>query len=293
MLQRVVRAFAEEADSEPALGEFLQILGWSVPTGNQHMGASPVPLPFKVKVTGNRSYRVKPSNRVSGLNDKTFVEAAELQGFLVDRASTVTGQDISPAELAGCLVQLLQVAQHRFADISSNDVVELTVDVPKRPAKVKVGDVVAIPADGEGYHLAVVVARDNWGVAVGLLKGVHSTPRMGSADQYEARHVPLYPGESLIKDGTWPIVGHDEDLLALFPDPPELYFGAKNDFGDDNGEYGAAGTVAGAKRFISKEEAERVGLLNGTYQQFYFGEQFQQKLNAGHFDKGLTPGFWR
>jgi len=198
MLRLVVQAFAEEAETEPALGEFLQILGWSVPTGNQHMGASPVPLPFKAKVTGNRPYRAKPSDRVSGLNDKTFVEAAELQGFLVDRASAVTGQDISPAELAGLVLQLLQVAKHRFADISSDEVLDLTVDVPKRLPKVKVGDVVAIAADGEGHHLAVVVARDTGAWLSGSSKGALDAA-VGPAGQYEARHVPLYPGESLIK----------------------------------------------------------------------------------------------
>jgi len=29
-------------------------------------------------------------------------------------------------------------------------------------------------------------------------------------------------------------------------------------------------------------------LLDGTYRQFYFDEQFREKLNAGLFDRGLV-----
>lgn len=77
------------------------------------------------------------------------------------------------------------------------------------------------------------------------------------------------------------------------PTRPSCISGPRTTLVTTTGNTGAAGTVTGAKRLIREEEAERVGLLDGTYQQFYLNEQFQQKLNAGHFDKGLVPGFWR
>jgi hypothetical protein len=290
LVSRVFEAFADEQDGAPTFGEFLEILGWSVPDNNEFMGASPIPLVFKAKVKGNKRYKAEPSDRVAGLNDNTFNEATDVLAFLVERAGSARGQEVSPADLAGHVLQVLRAGDVSFADISSGDVVDLTVDVPKRIPKPKVGDVVAIPAAEPGYHLAVVLADDQIGLALGLLQGVVAKPRVGRADQYQARHIPIYTDARSIANGTWRIVGHNDELLALFPDPPELYWDAVTAFGDRFGDYGAAGRQDSPKRLISKEEAEAVGVLDGTYRQTHLGEYFQKALNEGRFDNGPVPG---
>jgi hypothetical protein len=293
LLALVVDAFTDEHGSEPTLGEFLEILGPSIPTNNAYMGASPIPLKFKAKTKGNRSYKSEPSERVADLNDNTFNEASELLAFLAERAGSADGQEVSPTDLAGYVFQVLQAARFPFFDVSSDSVVDLTAPVPKRIPKAKVGDVVAIPAAEAGYHLALVLADDQTGLALGLLRGTFSVPRVGNVDRHQPLHIPVYTGQALIKNGTWLIVDHQETLLGLFPDPPELYWEAVTAFGDRFGEYGAAGIIDGPKRLINKAEAEAVGLLNGTYRQSFLEEHLQTILNAGQFDNGPVPGFWR
>ncbi|MGW6447712.1 hypothetical protein [Lentzea sp. NPDC055074] len=286
---RVVDAFSDEERGSPSLGEFLEIAGSSEPANS----AFSFPLVFKAKIAGNRLYKANLSERVSGLNDNTFNEAAELLAFLIEHADSDSDQPASPSDVAGHLLQVLQAAKFSFSDISSENVVDLTVKVPKRFAKAKRGDVVAIPAAEHGYHLAVVLSDDQAGLALGLLKGVFSAPRVGRVDQHLARHIPVYTGDGLIKNGTWRVVGHNEVLLDLFPDPPELYWGAVTAFGDRFGDYGAAGVVGEPKRLIGKAEAEVVGLLNNTYRQTYVDEYFQKVLNEGRFDNGPLPGTFR
>lgn len=296
LLTYVVEAFTDEEESEPTLGELLEILGSSLPTNSPHMGASPFPLVFTAKLAGNRRYKPDASERVAGLNDNTFTEAAELLAFLVERAAAVTGQESSPTDLANYVLQVLHAANHRFADLTSDTVTDLTVKVPKRVPKPTVGDVVAIPAEepaGTGYHLAIVLADDRVGLALGLLHGIAPSPQLGATNQYRAQHIPVYVGKHSIVDGTWKTVGHREELLELFPDPPEVYYEARTVFGETYGEHGGAGTVDGDIRLIGKDEAEAVGLLDGTYRQSYVSDYFQTLLNEGRFDNGPLPGTWR
>lgn len=286
LLDRVTDAFYDEEGGSPSLGEFLEIAGSSEPSNSTFS----FPLVFKAKIAGNRLYKANPSERVSGLNDNTFNEATELLAFLIEHADSDSDQPASPADVAGRLLQVLRAAEFSFSDISSENVVDLTVKVPKRFAKAKRGDVVAIPAAEHGYHLAVALSDDQTGLALGLLKGVFSAPLVGRVDQHLARHIPVYTGHALIKNGTWRVVDHNEALLDLFPDPPEVYWEAVTDFGDRFGDYGAAGTVGGPKRLIDKAEAEAVGLFDRTYRQTYVEEHFQKVLNEGRFDNGPLPG---
>ncbi|TQJ03038.1 hypothetical protein FB471_2788 [Amycolatopsis cihanbeyliensis] len=113
---------------------------------------------------------------------------------------------------------------------ASDDIRELTTDdVSRTDPKPKLGDVVAIPAEapsGTGFHLAVVLANDQLGVAVGLLQGVSPTPRVDDTTQYRTRHIPVYTGDESIREGTWQIVDHRDNLMHLFPNPPEMYLEA-------------------------------------------------------------------
>ncbi len=288
LLVRVTEAIAAELDGPPTLGDVLAVLDWSVPNGSEHMAKTPVPVTFRAKVKGNKWYKAPDRDVV--LDDGAYVEAVELLGFLAARGSAVSGQQTTAEDLASYLLQVLKAARPAFADV--DEVADLQVKVAKGRRKFQVGDVIGVPAGKGGYHFAVIVAVDNWGPAVGLLQGVHASPQLGPADGYRARHVPVYPGQDLIQDGTWPIVGHDENLLALFPDPPEIYF-SPNPVFPQYGKFGAAGTADGRKRVIGEAEAGRAGLLDQSYEQFVSDELFQQRLDEGYFDKGMVPGFWK
>lgn len=131
----------------------------------------------------------------------------------------------------------------------------------------------AIPAAGGGYHLAVLLTLDRIGVALGLLRGTFPVPRVEGAEHRHVRPRPVYSDGELIEDGTWQIVGHDEGLLRLFPSEPEIYHAPGLTVpGIDFGEFDLADLpTPGRLRQVSREEAEEVGLLDGSYRQLCFG----------------------
>jgi len=89
-------------------------------------------------------------------------------------------------------------------------------------------------------------------------------------------------GKRRITDGTWPIVAHDDDLLAHFPANPEIYHKPNAWPGIiDTGEHGAAETADGTMRLIDAAEAETVGLHDGTYRQTRTAQHLEQRLTDG------------
>lgn len=296
LLGEVVEAFAAEREGNPTLGELLEVLSLSVPGNSDHLDSVPFPLVFKVKLKGGARHEAAPSERVAGLNDNTFNEASEFLAFLAERVAAGTGQPAEAKELAGGVLQVLKAAQLPLEDVSSGDVASLAVHAPKR-IKVVRGDVVAIPSSGSGHHFAVVLTEGSTEVVVGLLSGVFSEARLGVVGEYRAEHIPIFTGDDFIASGRWPVIGHSEALLSLFPDPPEFYVRPSESlFGNRYGKYGAAlseGTDGSTIRLISSEEAARVGLGDDGYRQFYGEEWFERMLHEGHFAGGPLPGFWK
>jgi hypothetical protein len=278
-LSDVVSQFAEELGELPRLGEFLEILGLAVPSNNPAGGELPMPLTLKAKTAGNRVYRDASSSRVGELNDATFVEAVEALGSLAEQVAASTGQPASADGLAGAIHRAIRDESLRFADIDSEAITSVTVDGPKRRVKAQPGDVIAIPVDG-GYRLAVMITRDGRGMALGLFSGAMATPRAGALDPASAKRYPVYTGEHLVADGTWPVVGHDEGLLAAFPSEPEIYH-SPDPAWSGIGEFGSAETADDVMRDISEAEAREVGLLDGTYSQVYLEEILQARLTDG------------
>ncbi|MEV6909081.1 hypothetical protein [Amycolatopsis sp. NPDC051071] len=290
-LDHVFEAFAEEIDGKPTLGEFLEVLSLSVQPGEDALASAPFPLLIKAKKKGNRWYKTEPSDRVASLNDNTFSEAGAFLTLLIDRSSAGSAQPMSTESLASRVLEVLKASSCFFADIAVGNIQALSLPATK-VVQPKVGDVIAIPAEPRGYHLAVVLGADTMGLAIGLLAGVFSRPRVGDVVRHRARHIPIYTGHRLIRNATWPIVGNSSALLELFPDPPEVYWKAVTDSGHRFGEYGGAGPLEGPFRLLDKAEAEAVGLLDGTYRATYMEEYFQKQLNEGRFDNGPAPRSW-
>ncbi|MEV6909062.1 hypothetical protein [Amycolatopsis sp. NPDC051071] len=291
-LDHVFQAFTEEIGKDPTLGEFLEIVSLSFQSDEDALSDVPFPLLLKAKKRGNRWYKAEPSDQVASLNDNTFNEAAEFLNLLVERISANRERKLSAEDLATHLLEVLQAGERIFADIAAEDVQALVPPAAKKTFRAKTGDVVAIPAVTGGHHLAVVLGEDTTGLAVGLLEGVFSLQRIGDVGKHRVRHMPVHTGTRLIRDGTWPIVGNHPALLALFPDPPDIYWQAVTAWGGRFGDYGGAGNSDGPIRLIGKAEAEAVGLLDGTYRSSYLEEQFQRLLDEGRFDNGPTPRSW-
>lgn len=249
----------------------MEILGWS-----SH-GIFTAPLAFKVQLGGNRRYVSPGDSRVGELSDSIFVDVADWLSLMTEGSAD---QPASLSGLASTLALVLRSSGIPLEDVGSEEVVRLIPVIPKRVAKPRAGDILAIPAKGDGYHMAAVVARNRFGTALGIFCGRFIVPRFKGRENLTVRRFPLYTDDRLLATGVWKVVGHDEDLLALFPSDPEIYHAPDLRWpGIDLGEFGAAESSAGAIRLIDAEEAHEVGLIGGVYQQTYMGEVLQQLLD--------------
>jgi hypothetical protein len=196
-LSRLIGTLAEGINGTPTLGELLEVLSASVPGGGEYAGRLPMPLRLKAKIKGNRRYVGDRKSRVAELNDAAFVEASDFLSFLAG------SRDWSVDAVVSGLLQALKDSGISFEDIPAADVASLDAEKPKKIVKFRQGDVVAIPGDRGDHHLAVVlVVRNRFGTALGILGGVFRVPRIASRERYRAGGHPVYVEDRLIVNGT-------------------------------------------------------------------------------------------
>ena len=196
---------------------------------------------------------VKPTNaetsQVDELNDAPWNAAAEF-------AANLAREHPEPPSLERLLDALLQCIHEApltlLSDVEPADVIAIKPQLRRGQRRPRIGDVVAIPAQDGSFYRASVIARNRFGTAVGVYvdKGPARPPGPGS------RPLPVeyafYTDENEIVAGRWPIVGHDDDLLDLFPSEPEyLYRGKDPVF--DSGEHGLAETPDGDIRYLTAD----------------------------------------
>ena len=283
-LAEIAAEFAAALNGPLTLAEFLELLGWAVPSGSEAIdGMFPEPLRFKVVLRGNKPYRSDRASRVHDLDDHPFDAAGEHNRVLVERMCAAGGAPVTPQQFASAILQVLRTGHILLADVKPEDIRKLTADVPrKRIVKPRPGDVLAIPARNGGYHMAVVIiAQNRFGMALGLFRGISADGRLDAGLRRSPRKYPLYTGTNLIADGTWKITDHDDSLLAPFPSDPPIYHRPNVWPGIvDTGEFGAAETADSTLRLIEPDEAREVGLQDGTYQQVILPEYLQKLLDV-------------
>jgi hypothetical protein len=264
-LAEVAAEMADELGGPPTLAELLEVLGWSVPTD----GDLTQPARFTATLAGGKSYRSDTPSRVGDLDDGVFAEAAEHLNTLAP---------VDAERLAAAVLEELRSGRVILADVEPDELRGLAVETPKkRVTKPKLGDVVAIPAAAGGYRPAVVLARNRFGTALGLFDGISRNGRVGRLR--DAPRHPVYTEESLIKNGTWPVVDHDDSLRELFPADPPIYHRPNAWRGIDTGEFGAAETADGTVTPISQDEAREVGIADGTYRATKHAAFLQKQLD--------------
>ncbi|MEU4744339.1 hypothetical protein AB0G02_28285 [Actinosynnema sp. NPDC023658] len=263
----VAARFTEELGGAPTLAEFLEVLGWAIPSTDAVDGAFTRPAKLVATVKGAKRYASDRPSRVSELNDGVFEDARAHVGVLADRVRAAGGAPLTPGQFAAAVLEVLRTGRVGLADVGADEVRKLVVEgTGKRTVKLTPGDVLAIPVPG-GYRLAVVITRNRFGTAIGLFEGVSRDGRPVADVLGAPRRLPVYTEESLVKNGTWKVVDHDEGLLGSFPADPEVYHEPNAWPGVDTGEHGAAETADGPLRMIDEAEAREVGLLDGTYRQ--------------------------
>ena len=287
LLMYLIEELGEGLDTAPTFQEFLDVLAWSAPEhGDSVLGGLASPVSFTATLASGRPYRSATPSRVRDLGDAVFVAATDFLAAAVPQGADPAAADaaqpdaVPPDATAATMeliTRLLHEADPEFADVSAADIAAIAVRGAKNKAtRLTVGDIVAIPAIGGGFHLTVVLARNSFGTALGILRGVHRRPAADPQLPLEPSGVHVYTDEQLVKQGEWQVVGRDAALLAGFAAEPEIYHAPRSGVSVRGsafvGPNGAAETAGGVLRQIDAEEAARVGLTDGTYRQVRLGE---------------------
>jgi len=274
-LAAVVGEFVDELGRQPTLGELLEIVALSVPSAGPVGEGLPTPLVLRAKVSGRRAYRSSRRSEVSELNDAVFAVCGAVLAELLEGLAASVGRAPRPKEFAAAVLEALREPGLLLEDIRAEEVVALTASGPKlgpRPAR---GDVVAVPLDGGGFRLAVVIAHNQFGTAFGFFEGVSPLGRLEDVrrDRAQARHI--YSDDLCIRQGVWSVVGHDESLVEAFPPSLERFYRP----GDLTGPFGAAETPEGRLRDLTEAEAKQIGVLQPGFDPAPLCEKLQRILS--------------
>ena len=281
-LTELAEGIANELGGPPRLAELLEVVGWGAESLRKHVAKEP-PLPLVLMPQWRSGVSQLPPrhSRAGELDDHPFVDAGDLLSGLAKRLAASKGSRPTVGDVAHLLGQgLRRVQPELLDDYDPTDLKGLTVESDQAPKRAEVGDILAIPARDGGHFLAVVLDRNAFGTALGLFEGTHP-PRAVSA----AKHPPVvdrtvYVGEEAVASGRWRVVGHDDDLVELFPAKPEIFHRPDPDLLDDSvGPHGAAETPDRQVRQLSEREAREVGIFDPDFTQIYLGEQLEDRLN--------------
>jgi hypothetical protein len=229
---------------------------------------------------GERGEAAGVPSEVPGLNDSIFVDGADLLVELSDAFAEDEGRAPTLAEICRLLERALQGVDSTLITHPPTGVKIGAMVSRKQRAPGKVGDIVAIPAKDGRNFIAVIVARNRFGIALGLFKGTNDAGPISIHSHAPVEKYPVYTGKEFIESGRWKIVGHDDELLSLFPAEPEIYhYQLKDQPKPGIGPYGSGETAEGRLRDLSKEEAEEIGLHSEEYRAIYLPDMLEQYLN--------------
>ena len=213
------------------------------------------------------------------MNDNTFVIASD---FVVQLTDAFKEEEKRPPALAE-FCRLLQAGFERAEGVVEKPPLPLKIKAEVRKKKTiacKVGDLVAIPAQNREFFMALVLAKNQFGVALGFFQGTSIIRSISIHSHPPIEPHPIYTGEEFIETGRWRIIGHDDALLSLFPAEPEIYHYQYQDKPRPGiGPYGSGETISGRLRPLTKEEAEDLGLLTGTYRAVYLPDLLEEYLD--------------
>ena len=253
----------------PSVSEVVEVVGLAIPVGDDRLALSVVPSSLVVRpaVLGARG---RPS-RVGQLDDAAFVLASRLVSVLLaDEAAD--GRVMTDSQLASLLLGLLRQIPPEFLADRASEVEAIVFAGPRARKRPKRGDVAAVPAASGGFHLAVILAKNRFGVAFGFFTRRWAALRMPpSLEKESVLSYAVYADDRAIMTGRWILVGHDETLCRLFPANPEIYH-----------RLGTAETADGVTRSVPDQELEMVGVLDGSYSQVYEDSELEHELDRGN-----------
>ncbi|WP_328421055.1 hypothetical protein OG470_04485 [Micromonospora sp. NBC_00389] len=274
--REVLDAFEEDAGRAPQLVELLEILREGARTLPGDALADGHPDEIVGFVERPRA-RARNTDVLGDLNDGPYVAASAAFNRWWRAGS---GGPVTRVDLAAVVLEALRQVGPALLD--SAEAARLTAIAPKlrrAKARARIGDIIAVATGNHDYHLVVLVCRNRFGTAFGLIRGRYPLRNPTAGLTAAATGIVRYCDEEAISTGRWHLVGNDRQLLGYFPADPEIYHRPQPPFPGlpAVGEFGSGETASGNPRDLTAAEALAID-LTGSYVQVYLHEQFEQAL---------------
>jgi predicted small secreted protein len=275
--------FAEYFERPPTSEEFIQILAEGIRWSRDELvcdinGINLESLQLHLTPNARRAQKQVPAVSMAELPDAVLVASCNTVSGASSRIKGATRDLPTVAELCQALAAGIAACPETLLDdILPSYVQSVAARIKKRGRVVlRPGDIVAIPVESKPgmFYLACVVAKNSFGTAYGFFKGVFPPTAAAHLGRFPIHPYPIYSGEQCIASGQWLVVGRYEDLLERFTSEPEIFHRPSPE-----APYGLAETASEKIRALTKEEADTVGLLDGTYRQTYTCEFLQTRLS--------------
>lgn len=281
-MEELLQNFAAEVDRKPLVSEYCGIMQQALNAVTPDLFADN-PGEIALRLVGSElSSEAQPQVKEAWPDEVIDVVLVNAVDFVIQAAEVLeltSGSRPCVQQVCDTLVPVLQRLDEPLRHVGPGGLPEFKAFVRRaRSGRPKVGDIISIPVGKTEYRFAIVVARNRFGMALGLFEGRGPLGRRpapknatlidllpaGSHPPIKSR--PIYTAEAEIKSGRWRIVGHDKTLLDLFSRNPEIYHEADPDL-PEVGPFGAGETADESLRLLSEVEAGEVGLLDGRYTQ--------------------------
>jgi hypothetical protein len=254
-----LRAVAEELESElgraPTSRELLRLLTYGARALEDRLEGTDASALTGLTARYRTGARPAKVDETDGLNDAAWEQAV---AFAVDLADSLDAPVTVEAFTAAVLAVIHAAGRGVLSDVDPAELIALKAQRARRTGpRPRVGDIAAVT--GTNYRAIVVLLINRADTAFGIL----------DRDDEPALEHPLLSDAKEIRNGHWPIVGHDPALVARFP-TPERFHRPPGLAGTDLGEHGAAESLDSKRlRLLTAEQAHRADLDRGDFRQFH------------------------
>jgi hypothetical protein len=267
ILEYLVDEAAESGSSPMTPRELLEVLRESTPTV-----AGPDSDWISWRVTGSGSTR-----RVAEFSDAVFDLGLDFMEAVQGSESSSLEDRFDVRDLPS-LVERVGQTSEESAVRQATETAAYGVEIVEQRGRWNAGDILAIPVGSE-YRFAVVLPKTAFGWAIGVLEGSHRVPRSGSIESPNA-DTWFYTENSEYLAGRWLNIGRDKSLIELFPKVLERFFYRPVIVPPEmaDARFGFAEAPDGDVRMLEEDEANRLGVLDGSYRQSHLSRDVPRFL---------------
>lgn len=275
-LDSIVEAFYDETGKYPTVAEFFSLLLWAMKTtpigdriDDNIAGLEGIAVRLEARVVQVKYQQV--FKHVGELNDDCFSRSA-------DYVANIAKSGVSLQAMLDHVVAELKEGKKNVFDGATNGEVQQAhaiLSEKKRP-RIKRGDVISIPLDMQSFAIGIMTDKTPFGIALWIYSKRFEHLAPADLKQIGILPVPEFTENSALDKGRWKILFNDESLLSVLPGKIERFHRPEQ---ENTKPFGVAETPEGELRKLTKEEAERLGVLEKGFEQAFTATGLEKYLN--------------